>query len=71
MPVADHEAVDFLHGEHVPGLHQRNSRSNFCLFSGSDLAKGAGWVINLAVAEWAIRRPAFAATGSRRVGALS
>ena len=28
-----------------------------------DLAKGAGWVINLAVAEWVIRRPA---TGSRR-----
>ena len=26
----------------------------------ADLAKGAGWVINLAVAEWAIRR----ATGS-------
>jgi hypothetical protein len=24
----------------------------------ADLAKGAGWVINLAVAEWAIRRPA-------------
>jgi uncharacterized membrane protein len=24
----------------------------------TDLAKGAGWVINLAVAEWAIRRPA-------------
>jgi uncharacterized membrane protein len=24
----------------------------------SDLAKGAGWVINLAVAEWAIRHPA-------------
>jgi len=23
-----------------------------------DLAKGAGWVINLAVAEWALRRPA-------------
>ena len=23
-----------------------------------DLAKGAAWVINLAVAEWAIRRPA-------------
>jgi uncharacterized membrane protein len=23
-----------------------------------DLAKGAGWVINLAIAEWAIRRPA-------------
>jgi hypothetical protein len=23
-----------------------------------DLAKGAGWVINLAVAEWAINRPA-------------
>jgi len=23
----------------------------------ADLAKGAGWVINLAVAEWAIRRP--------------
>ncbi len=23
-----------------------------------DLAKGAGWVINLAVAEWAVRRPA-------------
>ncbi len=28
-----------------------------------DLAKGAGWVINLAVAEWVIRRPA---TGSGR-----
>jgi len=24
----------------------------------ADLAKGAGWVINLAVAEWAVRRPA-------------
>jgi Predicted membrane protein (DUF2306) len=24
----------------------------------ADLAKGAGWVINLAVAEWALRRPA-------------
>jgi hypothetical protein len=24
----------------------------------SDLAKGAGWAINLAVAEWALRRPA-------------
>ena len=24
----------------------------------ADLAKGAGWMINLAVAEWAIRRPA-------------
>jgi hypothetical protein len=24
----------------------------------SDLAKGAGWVLNLAVAEWVIRRPA-------------
>ena len=23
----------------------------------ADVAKGAGWVINLAVAEWAIRRP--------------
>jgi hypothetical protein len=23
-----------------------------------DLAQGAGWVINLAVAEWVIRRPA-------------
>jgi uncharacterized membrane protein len=30
-----------------------------------DLAKGAGWVINLAVAEWAIRRPA-RRRGSRR-----
>jgi hypothetical protein len=29
-----------------------------------DLAKGAGWVINLAVAEWAIRRPG--STGTRR-----
>jgi hypothetical protein len=25
-----------------------------------DLAKGAGWVLNLAVAEWAVRRPAAA-----------
>jgi hypothetical protein len=24
----------------------------------SDLAKGAGWVVNLAVAEWVLRRPA-------------
>ena len=29
-----------------------------------DLAKGAGWVINLAVAEWVIRRPAH--PGNRR-----
>lgn len=27
----------------------------------TDLAKGAGWVLNLAVAEWALRRPAAAA----------
>lgn len=32
---------------------------------GTDLAKGAGWVINLAVAEWAIRRGA-GPTGRRR-----
>jgi len=32
-----------------------------------DLAKGAGWVINLAVAEWAIRRPGVRRT-SRRTG---
>jgi uncharacterized membrane protein len=31
-----------------------------------DLAKGAGWVINLAVAEWAIRRPVTRARGVRR-----
>lgn len=36
----------------------------------ADLAKGAGWVINLAVAEWAVRRPILR-TGSRRVGAFS
>jgi hypothetical protein len=24
----------------------------------ADVAKGAGWIINLAVAEWALRRPA-------------
>ena len=41
----------------------------------ADLAKGSGWVINLAVAEWAIRRtvprrPA-RATAARRVGAVS
>ena len=23
----------------------------------TDLAKGAGWVVNLAIAEWALRRP--------------
>ena len=28
-----------------------------------DLAKGAGWVINLAVAEWVIRRPATGSAG--------
>jgi uncharacterized membrane protein YozB (DUF420 family) len=27
----------------------------------ADLAKGAGWVVNLAVAEWALRRPALPA----------
>ena len=41
-----------------------------------DLAKGAGWVINLAVAEWAIRRPArrraaLAAPAAQHAGALS
>ncbi len=36
----------------------------------ADLAKGAGWVINLAVAEWAIRRPALV-TRPQRVGALT
>jgi uncharacterized membrane protein len=41
----------------------------------ADLAKGAGWMINLAVAEWALRRPArrrFAlATGPQQAGALA
>ena len=41
----------------------------------ADVAKGAGWVINLAVAECAIRRPArrrhAAPSRARRVGALS
>jgi Predicted membrane protein (DUF2306) len=41
----------------------------------ADLAKGAGWVINLAVAEWALRRPArrrlALSTGPQQAGALS
>ena len=41
----------------------------------ADLAKGAGWVINLAVAEWVVRRPvsrrAAVPTRPQRVGALS
>jgi uncharacterized membrane protein len=41
----------------------------------ADLAKGAGWMINLAVAEWVLRRPArrrlAPATGPRQAGALS
>jgi len=41
----------------------------------TDLAKGAGWVINLAVAEWAVRRSVRphrpAATGRPRTGALA
>lgn len=41
----------------------------------ADLAKGAGWVINLAVAEWAVRHPARRRaafrTGRQRAGALS
>ena len=41
----------------------------------TDLAKGAGWVINLAVAEWALRRPARRrlglSTGPQQAGALS
>jgi len=40
-----------------------------------DLAKGAAWVINLAIAEWAIRRPArrrrALRTASQHAGALS
>ncbi len=38
----------------------------------SDLAKGAGWVLNLAVAEWVVRRPprARAGQGSRGVGVM-
>ena len=40
-----------------------------------DLAKGAGWAVNLAVAEWAIRRPArrrrTRSTGPQPAGALS
>ncbi|HEV7650458.1 MAG TPA: DUF2306 domain-containing protein [Actinophytocola sp.] len=36
----------------------------------ADLPKGAGWVINLAVAEWAIRRAALP-TGRRLAGALT
>ena len=37
-----------------------------------DLAKGAGWVINLAVAEWAIRRsgPGAATRGRDRPAGL-
>ncbi len=39
-----------------------------------DLAKGAGWMINLAVAEWLLRRPArrhlALATGPQHAGAL-
>jgi hypothetical protein len=41
----------------------------------ADLAKGAGWVINLAVAEWALRRPArrrlALPTGPQQAGAIS
>ncbi len=40
-----------------------------------DLAKSAGWVINLAVAEWSLRRPATHGatlpTARQRIGALS
>jgi uncharacterized membrane protein len=40
-----------------------------------DLAKGAAWVINLAVAEWALRRPArrrlALSSGPQQAGALS
>jgi uncharacterized membrane protein len=41
----------------------------------ADLAKGAGWAINLAVAEWVLRRPArrrlALSTDPRQAGALS
>jgi uncharacterized membrane protein len=44
------------------------------VFAG-DLAKGAGWAINLAVAEWALRRPGrrhlALSTGPQQAGALS
>jgi hypothetical protein len=42
----------------VAGLLVAISALWMTLFYRRDLAKGAGWVINLAVAEWAIRRPA-------------
>jgi uncharacterized membrane protein len=35
-----------------------------------DLAKGAGWMINLAIAEWAIRRPTLS-TRPQQAGALT
>jgi uncharacterized membrane protein len=38
---------------------------------GTDLAKGAGWVINLAVAEWAIRRSPRAGRRGRPTGTTS
>jgi hypothetical protein len=41
----------------------------------ADVAKGAGWAINLAVAEWAVRRPGrrrlALSTGPQHAGALS
>jgi len=41
----------------------------------ADLAKGAGWAINIAIAEWAIRRPARRRAGAptrpQHAGALS
>jgi uncharacterized membrane protein len=36
----------------------------------SDLAKGAGWVLNLAVAEWVIRRPSRAGNRGRQRTAI-
>ena len=38
----------------------------------SDLAKGAGWVVNLAVAEWIVRGPlrGSAGHGARKVGGV-
>ena len=50
-----------------PGVHQghRTARSSAPAMLVIDLSLGAGWVINLAVAEYVIRRPARRRTISR------
>ena len=57
-PGVDDQGVCHRAGRRHPGVHRglQPGRVGHGTLR-DDLAKGMGWVINLAVAEWVIRRP--------------